>query len=114
MNNYRLTVHVTDQPRVDTRAPRVAPQQKGEQKSIVDRAREQAAKDRPNTKHDENKQSSKGRYKVFNTLSSYHKTKDSCMKELAIIKERYNIQIGNNRDKPNKIGKELYSISFVN
>ena len=56
MNNYRLTVHVTDQPRVDTRAPRVAPQQKGEQKSIVDRAREQAAKDRPNTKHDENKQ----------------------------------------------------------
>ena len=53
MNNYRLTVHVSDQPKVDTRAPRIAPQQKGEQKTAVDRAREQAAKDRPNTTHDE-------------------------------------------------------------
>jgi hypothetical protein len=114
MNNFRLTVHVIDQPRVDTRAPRVAPQQKGEQKSAVDRAREQHAKDKPNTKHDENKVSNKGRYKVFNTLSSYHKSKDDCMKELANLKDRYNIQIGNDRDKPNKMGKELWSISFVN
>ena len=114
MNNYRLTVHVTNQPKVDTRAPRVTPQQKGEQKSAVDRARIQAAKDRPNTKHDENKVSNKGRYKVYNTLSSYHKTEAACMKELANLQLSYNIQIGNDRDKPAKMGKELYNISFVN
>ena len=114
MNNFRLTVHVVDQPRVDTRAPRVAPQQKGEQKSAVDMARIQAAKDRPTPKVDENKVSNKGRYKVFNTLSSYHKSKNDCMKELANLKDRYNIQIGNDRDKPTKMGKELWSISFVN
>ena len=115
--NYRLTVHVTDQPRVDTRAPKVAPQQKkGEQKSAVDMAREQAKKDRsfqPGSKTGSN-ESSKGRYKVFNTLSSYHKTKDDCMKELANLKDKYHIQIGDNRDKPTKMGKELWSISFVN
>jgi len=116
MNNFRLTVHVTDQPRVDTRAPKVAPQQKGEQKSAVDMAREQAKKDRNHqpkvTTGD--KESNKGRYKVYNTLSSYHKSKDDCMKELANLKDRYNIQIGNDRDKPTKMGKELWSISFVN
>ena len=36
------------------------------------------------------------------------------MKELANIQGMYNIQIGNNRDKPTKMGKELYNISFVN
>ena len=114
MNNFRLTVHVTDQPRVDTRAPKVTPQQKGEQKSAVDRAREQYAKDKPTPKVDENKVSNKGRYKVFNTLSSYHKSKDDCMKELANLKDIYNIQIGKDRDKPTKMGKELWNISFVN
>ena len=114
MNNYRLTVHVSDQPKVDTRAPRVAPQQKGVQKTAVDRAREQAAKDRPNTKHDEHKESNKGRYKVYNTLSSYHASKDDCMKELANLKDRYNIQLGNDHNKVEKYGKELYNISFVN
>jgi len=112
--NYRLTVHVTDQPKVDTRAPKVTPQQKGEQKSAVDQARIQAAKDRPTPKVDENKVSNKGRYKVFNTLSSYHKTQDDCLKALADVKLKYNIQIGKDRDKPTKMGKELWNISFVN
>jgi len=115
MNNFRLTVHVIDQPKVDTRAPKVAPQQKGEQKTAVDMAREEAKKNKsfqPKTTAD--KESNKGRYKVYNTLSSYHKTKADCMKELANLKDRYNIQIGNDRDKPTKMGKELWSISFVN
>ena len=112
--NYRLTVHVTNQPKVDTRAPKVAPQQKGEQKSAVDLARIQAKKDRPTPKVDQNSVSNKGRYKVFNTLSSYHKSKDDCMKELSILKDRYHIQVGNDHDKPTKMGKELWSISYVN
>jgi len=115
MKNFRLTVHVTDQPRVDTRAPKVAPQQKGEQKTAVDMARAEAKKNKSfKPKTPAEKESNKGRYKVFNTLSSYHKSKADCMKELANLKDRYNIQIGNDRDKPNKMGKELWSISFVN
>ena len=114
MNNYRLTVHVTDQPTIDTRAPKATPQQKGEQKSAVDRARIQAKKDKPTSKHDENKVSSKGRYKVFNTLSSYHKTKDDCMKQLSDIRLMYNIAKGNDVLKVDKFNKELYNISFVN
>jgi len=114
MNNYRLTVHVTDQPKVDTKAPKVTPQQKGEQQSAVDRARIQAKKDKPTPKFDENKVSNKGRYKVFNTLASYHKTKDDCMKELKSIRERYHIAIGADVLKVNKYNKELYNISFIN
>ncbi len=111
--NFRLTVHVTDQPRVDTRAPKVATQQKGPQKNAVDQAREEAKRNKSLNSNDK-KESSKGRYKVFNTLSSYHKSKADCMKELANLKDRYNIQIGNDHKKPNKVGKELWSISFVN
>ena len=41
-NNYRLTVHVANQPKVDTKAPKVF-QKKGPQKTAVDRARENSA-----------------------------------------------------------------------
>jgi len=107
--NYRLTVHVADQPKVDTRAPKRTAK-KGEQKTAIDRAREEARKAKSNTPQ----QSSKGRYKVYNTLSSYHATKEDCMKELANIKDKYNIQLGNDHNKTEKYGKELYNISFVN
>jgi len=109
MKNYRLTVHVANQPKVDTRAPKSSPRQKGEQKTAVDRAREEAKKAKSNTPQE----SSKGRFKVYNTLSSYHKTKDDCMKRLAEIKTRYDIQLGNDHNKADKYGKELYNISFV-
>jgi len=107
--NCRLTVHVADQPKVDTQAPKRI-MKKGEQKTAIDRAREEARKAKSNTPQ----QSSKGRYKVYNTLSSYHATKEDCMKELANIKDKYNIQLGNDHNKTEKYGKELYNISFVN
>jgi len=35
------------------------------------------------------------------------------MKELADLQLKYNIQIGKDRDKPAKMGKELYNISWI-
>ena len=114
--NLRLTVHVTNQPKVDTRAPIVTPQKKGVQKTAVDHAREEAAKNRNFKPKDKNatNDDNKGRYKVYTTLSSYHKTKEDCMKELKSIRSRYDIAIGNDRLKVNKYDKELYNISYVN
>jgi hypothetical protein len=115
-NNYRLTVHVVDQPKVDTRAPKVAPQKKGVQKTAVDMAREQAAKDRNYQKSDTptTKENNKGRYKVFNTLSSYHKTKEACKQKLSEIRSQYEIAIGKDINKPDKFDQELWQISWVN
>lgn len=115
-SNYRLTVHVTNQPKVDTRAPKVAPKKKGVQKSAIDMAREEAAKNRAFQPKDKNatKESNKGRYKVFNTLSSYHNTKEDCMKRLAEIHSKYDVAIGQDHNKPSKYNKELWQISWVN
>jgi len=106
--NYRLTVHVADQPKVDTKAPKRIPK-KGAQKSAIDRAHEER-----NRKSQSNNESNKGRFKVYNTLSSYHMTMEDCMKKLNDIKSKYTIQLGNDHNKVDKYGKELYNISFVN
>jgi hypothetical protein len=109
--NFRLTVHVENQPRVDTK-PSNKLRKKGEQKNAIDQAREQAAKERMNKNAPQ--ETSKGRYKVFTTLSSYHKTKEDCMKELSEIRTKYDIAIGKDINKPNKFDKELWQISWVN
>jgi len=107
--SFRLTVHVANRPKVDTRAPKVV-SKKGPQKTAVDTAKEEARKQRSNTPQE----SSKGRYKVYTTLSSYHMTREDCMKELADIKAKYEIQLGKDHKKKSKYNKELWQISFVN
>tara|TARA_R110001592_G_scaffold361493_1_gene672278 strand:+ start:505 stop:834 length:330 start_codon:yes stop_codon:yes gene_type:complete len=108
MKNFRLTVHVANQPKVDTRAPK-AIVRKGKQKSAVDLARENAKKDREGTQE----QSSKGRYKLYNTLSFYCKDMEEVHKKLADVRAKYDIQLGNDHNKKDKYGKELYNVSFV-
>jgi len=108
-NNYRLTVHLANQPKVDTKAPRVV-QKKGPQKTAVDLARENAAKQKAGFKSADDV---KGRYKTYTTLSFYCKSKEACMAKLNDVKTRFDIAIGQNRDKAS-YGKELYNISFVN
>ena len=110
-NNYRLTVHVANQPKVDTQAPKRV-SKKGKQKNAIDQAREQAAKERMNKNAP--KVDNKGRYKVFTTLSSYHKTKQECMQKLSEIRSKYEIAIGKDVNKPNKFDQELWQISWVN
>ncbi len=106
MKNFRLTVHVANQTKVDTRAPRTV-SKKGPQKTAVDLARE------TNKNNGGTEVSSKGRYKLYNTLSFYCKSIEDCHKKLADVKTKYDIQLGNDHNKPEKYGKELYNISFV-
>ena len=103
-NNYRLTVHVTNQPKVDTKAPRVV-QKKGPQKTAVDLARENAAKQKAGVGQG-NGESLKGRFKTYTTLSFLCKSKAACMVKLSDVKTRFDIAIGQNRDKAS-YGKEL-------
>ena len=45
---------------------------------------------------------------IFYDLENFKKTNEyECMKAFADIKSKYEVAIGNNPDKPNKIGKEL-------
>ena len=89
MKNYRLTVHVLNvkKSRIET-----GKMIKTAQGKLI-----------PETKE-----------KIFNTLSSYHKSRNACMQELSNIRSRYDIAIGKNYEKKSKLGKELYQISFVN
>ena len=107
-NNFRLTVHLANQPRVDTKAPK-SMTKRGPQKNAIDLAKEEARKKRQSSETN-----SSGRYKVYTTISSYHSSIDDCMKKLADIRTTHEVAIGKNPDKPNKMGKELYQISFVN
>jgi|TARA_R100000541_G_scaffold41311_3_gene48752 hypothetical protein len=107
-NNYRLTVHVTNQPKVDTKAPIVF-KKKGPEKSAVDRARENSSQHKAGIKNED----SKGRFKTYTTLSFYCRTKEQCLTKLNDVKTKYDIAIGKNRDKAS-YGKELYNIAFVN
>jgi len=107
--NFRLTVHLANQPKVDTKAPKVI-KKKGPQKSAVDLARENAAKQKAGFKTGDD---DKGRYKTYTTLSFYCKSKEECMVKLNDVKTKFDIAIGQNRDKAS-YGKELYNISFVN
>jgi hypothetical protein len=117
MNNYRLTVHVEGQPTVDTRPTSFV--KKGPQKNAYEKVLEQSAIDRKKflaKKQNKNapKVDNKGRYKVYTTLSFYHKTKADCLKRLSDVRSKYDIAIGKDINKPKKFRKELWQISFVN
>ena len=103
MKNLRLTVHVANQPKVDTKAPRTSGPKKT--KSAMERAMEPRKKQEP--------VSSKGRYKVYNTLSFYCKDMEEVNKKLSEVRAKYDIQLGNDHNKKDKYGKELYNVSFV-
>jgi len=117
MNNYRLTVHVEGQPTVDTRPTSFV--KKGPQKNAYEKVLEQSAIDRKKflakkQNKDAPKVDNKGRYKVYTTLSFYHKTKADCLKRLSDVRSKYDIAIGKDINKPKKYNKELWQISFVN
>ena len=104
MKNLRLTVHVTNQSKVDTMAPKVSGRPK-KTKSAMERAMEPVKK--------QSEVSSKGRYKLYNTLSFYCKDMEEVNKKLADVRAKYDIQLGNDHNKKDKYGKELYNVSFV-
>jgi len=104
MKNLRLTVHVANRPKVDTMAPKVSGKRK-KTKTAMERAME------PVKKHSE--VSKKGRYKLYNTLSFYCKDMEEVNKKLAEVRAKYDIQLGNDRNKKDKYGKELFNVSFV-
>lgn len=89
MKNYRLTVHITD-----------AEKKRVETGKFIEGKNKKRT---PETKE-----------KIYNTISSYHKSIDACMKELSDIRMKYNIAIGKDFEKKDKLGQELYNISFVN
>ncbi len=102
---YRLTVHVKGVNRVDTHAPKQFGKIKKDQTAV-----EQALEKRQTS----SRSATKGRFKIFNTLSFYCKNMEEVNKRLSIIRSNYQIQIGDDKNKPEKYGKELYNISFVN
>jgi len=104
MKIFRLTVHVANRPKIDTRAPQVTVR-KGPQKTAVDLAMQSPTKNVPEAK--------KGRFRIYNTLSFYCDTIADCMKVLADVRTKYDIQLGNDHTKPTKYRKELYNISFA-
>jgi hypothetical protein len=115
--NYRLTVHVENQPKVDTN-PVTKKREKGPMQNEYQRVLEQSAKDREafakgKGKGKGAKEDNKGRYKVYTTLSFYHKTKEDCMKQLADVRTKYDVALGKDINKPKKYNKELYNISFI-
>ena len=105
MKIFRLTVHVTNRPKIDLKAPDVNVPRKGPQKTAVDLARESPAKT--------TSLSAKGRFKIYNTLSFYCDTMADCMDMLFQVRSKYDIQIGRDHKKPSKYKKELYNISFA-
>ena len=105
MKIFRLTVHVTNRPKIDTAAPEVVTKRKGPQKTAVDLALESPKKGQVVSKS--------GRFKIYNTLSFYCDTMAECMDMLFQVRSKYDIQIGRDSKKPSKYKKEMYNISFA-
>jgi len=114
MENYRLTIHVENQPKVDTRPEKFI--KKGTQLSAVEQAQKQAKKDREFEIGKGRKviESNKGRYKVYTTLSFYCKSEKDCMAKLKSLQSEYTIAKGKDHKNKKKYNKELYNISFIN
>lgn len=115
-NNYRLTVHVENQPKVDT-SQSTSFNKPEPQKSVYNRALEQSAKDRKSflaKKQNNHIEGNKGHYKVYTTLSFYCSSKQECMIKLSSVRSNYTIAKGNDHKNKKKFNKELYNISFVN
>ena len=100
---YRLTVHVTGADRVDTHSKKKFQPRK--QQTAVEAAMEKRQSGPAG--------SSKGRFKLYNTLSFYCNSMKEVNEKLSMVRSNYQIKIGDDRNKPKKYGKELYSISFV-
>ena len=50
---------------------------------------------------------------INNAAINYCKSIEDCHKKLADVKTKYTIQLGNDHNKMDKYGKELYNVSFV-
>jgi hypothetical protein len=89
MNNYRLTVHITDVQKVEVSTGQ-------------------------RIKNDKGLLGFQTKRKIFNTLSFYCATKEDCLKTLQEVRSKYTIAKGEaGKHKDHKIDKELYNISFV-
>ena len=89
--NYRLTVH-------------------------LDNVKRSSAATGKKTKNAKGKMVNETKPVLHNTVSWYFNTVEDCEKKLSEIKGSsvYTIKKGTNVNKPHKLGKELYQISFVN
>tara|TARA_R110000737_G_scaffold24722_1_gene43385 strand:- start:118 stop:456 length:339 start_codon:yes stop_codon:yes gene_type:complete len=107
----RLTVHVTNQPRVDTNEPVMA-NRKTESKSSAQRALDQGAADRAGADKDGAK-GKKGRFKVYTTIT-VRDLKDTreVNDALADIRKKYTVAICTDSRRSNwKPGDEMYHIA---
>jgi hypothetical protein len=107
----RLTVHVTNQPRVDTKEP-VKSNKKAPSKSSYEAAIEQGKADKANASK-ENTKGQKGRYKVYNTITVRDlKDTRSVTDALSEIRNKYTIAICEDSKRSNwKPGEEMYHIA---
>ena len=109
----RLTVHVTDQPRVDTQAPAVI-NKKATSQSSAESALDQGKADRERALSGRDKSpGKKGRYKVYTTLSVKDlKSTGEVETALAEIRKVYNIAICKDSNRSYwKPGDEMYHVS---
>ena len=103
----RLTVHVTNQPRIDTQQPAIATGNKKNSKSAYEKAQDQGKSDKAKAKVQ------KGRYKVYNTITvrDLKDTKD-VNEALADVRKKYTIATCLDSRRSNwKSGDEMYHIA---
>jgi len=107
----RLTVHLTNQPRVDTKNP-VSDNKKAPSKSSYETAIEQGKSDKASTNKDSAK-NQKGRYKVYTTITVKDlKDKKDINDALSEIRKKYTIAICSDSKRSYwKPGDEMYHIA---
>lgn len=109
----RLTVHVTNQPRVDTQAPAVS-NKKAPSRSSAEAALDQGRKDREKAASSKDKSvGKKGRFKVFNTITINDlKSSIDVVNALAEVRSRYTIALCPDSRRSNwKSGEEMYHVA---
>lgn len=107
----RLTVHVTNQPKVDTQQPAI---NNKKFKSAYENAQEQGRIDREKaSKNITQTAEKKGRFKVYSTITIRDlKDKKDINNALADIRKKYTIAICPNSRRSNwKLGDEMYYIA---
>jgi len=109
----RLTVHVTNQPRVDTQAPKTI--NKKEAKTAYARAQEQGERDREKTTTTK-AVGKKGRYKVYTTITVRDlKDERAVQSALSEIRKNYTIAIcPDSRKSYWESGEEMYHTAWQN
>jgi len=112
----RLTVHVTNQPRVDTQEPAKS-SKKTLSKTAYEKAHEQGQMDKENASNNAvQAKGKKGRYKVYTTITVRDLKDSRDIKEaLAEIRKKYTIAICPDSRRSNwKEGEEMYHIAWQN